>query len=80
LICNNRWSIINKDRMKEKRIMEEINLHTLLFADKVITEDNGKKGIIGVFNIFNFPRFHHLGLYLCKWIISELVNMILHLI
>ncbi len=37
--------------------MEEINLHTLLFADKIITEDNGKKGIIGVFNIFNFHRF-----------------------
>ncbi len=36
---------------------EEVNLHALLFADRVITEDNGKKGIIGVFNHFHFPSF-----------------------
>ena len=29
----------------------------LLFADKIITEDNGKKGLIGVFSAFNFPSF-----------------------
>jgi hypothetical protein len=26
----------------------------LLFADRVITENNGKRGIIGAFNCFNF--------------------------
>ena len=31
--------------------------YSLLFADKVFTEDNGKKGIIGVFGAFNFPKF-----------------------
>lgn len=29
----------------------------LLFADRVITENNGKKGLIGVFSNFNFSRF-----------------------
>jgi len=31
--------------------------YSLLFADRVITENNGKKGIIGVFGAFNFPHF-----------------------
>ena len=31
--------------------------YSLLFADKVITEDNGKKGLIGIFGNFNFPSF-----------------------
>lgn len=35
----------------------EIIVHAFLTADRVITEDNGKKGIIGIFNMFNFPRF-----------------------
>ena len=35
----------------------EINTHALLFADRIITEDNGKKGLIGVFTCFNFPGF-----------------------
>jgi hypothetical protein len=26
-------------------------------ADRIITEDNGKRGIIGSFNTFNFPTF-----------------------
>jgi hypothetical protein len=29
----------------------------LLFADRIITENNGKKGLIGVFSNFNFPKF-----------------------
>lgn len=29
----------------------------LLCADRVITEDNGKKGLIGVFSGFHFPDF-----------------------
>jgi hypothetical protein len=31
--------------------------NALLMADKVIREDNGKRGIIGSFNTFNFPVF-----------------------
>ena len=31
--------------------------NALLMADKVIREDNGKRGIIGSFNTFNFPTF-----------------------
>ena len=35
----------------------EVNVHGLLFADRIITENNGKKGLIGVFSNFNFPAF-----------------------
>ena len=31
--------------------------YAILFADKAITEDNGKKGLIGIFGGFNFPAF-----------------------
>lgn len=31
--------------------------NVLLFADRIIREDNGKRGIIGSFNTFNFPQF-----------------------
>ena len=31
--------------------------NALLIADRVIREDNGKRGIIGSFNTFNIPRF-----------------------
>jgi hypothetical protein len=31
--------------------------NALLIADRVIREDNGKRGIIGSFNTFNFPAF-----------------------
>ena len=31
--------------------------YSLLFADRVIQENNGKKGLIGVFSNFNFPKF-----------------------
>jgi len=31
--------------------------NALLMADRVIREDNGKRGIIGSFNTFNFPVF-----------------------
>ncbi len=37
--------------------MDEPVLVGLLFADKVITEQNGKKGIIGTFSIFNSKTF-----------------------
>ena len=37
--------------------MPEPVLVGLLFADKIITENNGKKGIIGTFNQFNAPAF-----------------------
>ncbi|HUX22295.1 MAG TPA: hypothetical protein VMW69_13720 [Spirochaetia bacterium] len=32
----------------------------LLCADRVITENNGKKGLIGVFSGFHFPQFPSL--------------------
>ena len=35
----------------------EINLLAFLFADRVIEERNGKKGIIGVFNRFTLQKF-----------------------
>lgn len=35
----------------------EVIVHAFLTADRVITENNGKKGLIGIFNRFNFPRF-----------------------
>ena len=31
--------------------------YALLFADKIIEDKSGKKGIIGVFSNFNFPKF-----------------------
>ncbi len=31
--------------------------NALLMADRVIQENNGKRGIIGSFNTFNFPTF-----------------------
>ena len=37
--------------------MAEPVFHALLLADKVIVENNGKKGLIGVFNRFRFPSF-----------------------
>ena len=37
--------------------MKEPVLLALIFADKVITEDNGKKGIIGTFTRFHSPQF-----------------------
>lgn len=32
-------------------------LHAVLCADKAIEEKNGKKGLIGIFQSFNFARF-----------------------
>jgi len=37
--------------------MSEPVIIALLLADKVITENNGKKGLIGVFSKFLFPKF-----------------------
>ncbi|MEI8095945.1 MAG: hypothetical protein WCG80_17175 [Spirochaetales bacterium] len=37
--------------------MSEAICYSLLFADRVIREDNGKTGIIGSFSQFNFPSF-----------------------
>ena len=31
--------------------------NALLMADRIIKEDNGKRGLIGSFNTFNFPTF-----------------------
>lgn len=36
--------------------MFEMEAHALLCCDRIITEDNGKKGLIGVFHSFQFPR------------------------
>lgn len=36
--------------------MFEMEVHALLCCDRIITEDNGKKGLIGVFHSFQFPR------------------------
>jgi hypothetical protein len=35
--------------------------YALLFADRVITENNGKRGLIGVFGAFNFQSFPALS-------------------
>lgn len=35
--------------------MFEMVVHALLCCDRIITEDNGKKGLIGVFHSFQFP-------------------------
>ncbi len=35
----------------------EVVLHAIVFADKAIEENNGKKGLIGIFQSFNFTRF-----------------------
>ncbi len=35
----------------------EIVLHAIVFADKAIEENNGKKGLIGIFQSFNFSQF-----------------------
>ena len=35
----------------------EIVLHAIVFADKAIEENNGKKGLIGIFHSFNFSQF-----------------------
>lgn len=35
--------------------MYELVVHALLCCDRIITEDNGKKGLIGVFQSFQFP-------------------------
>ena len=36
--------------------MFELVVHALLCCDRIITENNGKKGLIGVFHSFQFPR------------------------
>ena len=35
--------------------MYEVVVHALLCCDRIITENNGKKGLIGVFQSFQFP-------------------------
>jgi hypothetical protein len=37
--------------------MSEPVFVALLFADRVIAENNGKKGIVGTFNVFHAPVF-----------------------
>ena len=32
-------------------------MHAIVFADKAIEENNGKKGLIGIFQSFNFTQF-----------------------
>ena len=47
-----------RDRLyMEKRTAVEGKCNALLMADRIIREDNGKRGIIGSFNTFNFPTF-----------------------
>ena len=36
--------------------MYEVVAHALLCCDRIITENNGKKGLIGVFQSFQFPK------------------------
>lgn len=36
--------------------MRELVVHALLCCDRIVTENNGKKGLIGVFQSFQFPR------------------------
>lgn len=37
--------------------MPEPLLNALLLADSIVTEDNGKKVLVGIFSRFNFPQF-----------------------
>ena len=37
--------------------VREYVVNALLIADKVITEDNGKKALIGIFDTIHFPEF-----------------------
>jgi hypothetical protein len=37
--------------------MSEPLLNALLMADRIVTEDNGKKVIVGVFSKFHIPQF-----------------------
>lgn len=37
--------------------MGEAVLNAFLLTDNILTEDNGKKILIGIFNRFNFPTF-----------------------
>ena len=37
--------------------MSEMVLNAFLIADKVIVEDNNKRGIIGIFDVFNLKDF-----------------------
>jgi hypothetical protein len=43
--------------LKEDDVAMEGKCNALLIADRVIKEDNGKRGIIGSFNTFSFPSF-----------------------
>lgn len=43
--------------MKEHLEHVGIVLHAIVFADKAIEENNGKKGLIGIFQSFSFARF-----------------------
>lgn len=36
--------------------MFELVVHAFLCCDRIITEDNGKRGLIGVFQVFRFHR------------------------
>ena len=37
--------------------MAEPLLNALLMADRIVTEDNGKKVVVGIFGKFNIPQF-----------------------
>jgi hypothetical protein len=47
---------VQSGRRKEQAIVAG-KCNALLMADRVIKEDNGKRGIIGSFNTFNLPSF-----------------------
>jgi hypothetical protein len=48
---------IQRHIRKEGRAAMSGKCNALLMADRVIREDNGKRGIIGSFNTFAFPKF-----------------------
>ena len=52
-----RWPARDTHRIAEHTEHVEIVLHAIVFADKAIEENNGKKGLIGIFQSFNFTRF-----------------------
>ena len=53
--------------------MGEPVCHALLMADRVIVENTGKKGLIGVFGRFNFPDFPVVA---PQWFIYALITNI----
>jgi hypothetical protein len=53
--------------------MYELVVHALLCCDRIITEDNGKKGLIGVFQSFQFQSMPSPGV---SWFIYSALGSV----